>query len=132
MSWISFAAIFALSVVPASVRPVVAPQSVEHALAFTAAGTLFAIAHELTLARVISAAVTYTFLIETVQIGIPGRHARLSDFLVDAAAAVVGGAIGYIFRQATRTMTWRLVRLPTEPPRGKRPRVRTPNRPRGR
>jgi uncharacterized membrane protein YvlD (DUF360 family) len=121
MSWISFSAIFVLSVVPASVRPVVALQSVEHALTFAAAGAFFAIAHELTLARVIAAAVTYSFLIEAVQIVIPGRHARLSDFLVDAAAAMIGGAVGYRFRQTTRTMTGRLVRSPTEPPRGKRP-----------
>ena len=80
-------------------RPVLAPQSIEHALAFAAAGALFAVAHELRLAGVIVAAIAYPLLIEVVQIVIPGRHARISDFLVDAAGAVLGSAIGYKLRQ---------------------------------
>jgi hypothetical protein len=80
-------------------RPVVAPQSIEHALAFAAAGALFAFAYELRLAGVIVAAIAYPLLIEVVQIVIPGRHARISDFLVDASGAVLGSAIGYTLRQ---------------------------------
>jgi VanZ family protein len=99
LSWLLLAAIFALSVVPAAVRPVVAPQTIEHAAAFAIAGVLFVFAHELTFIRGAAVAVAYSGLIELVQLFVPGRHARLSDFLIDALAALIGSALGHHLRQ---------------------------------
>ena len=47
-------------------------------------------------------AVIFCAVIELAQLMIPGRHARLSDFFVDAAAACVGIIAGSILTRTTR------------------------------
>jgi len=46
--------------------------------------------------------VIFAGAVELAQTGVPGRHARLSDFIVDALAACVGVAIASIL--AARTL----------------------------
>jgi hypothetical protein len=102
-SWFLLVALFALSVVPASLRPVVAPQAIEHMIAFAAAGVFFSFAHQFALPALMLLAVGYSSLVEMVQLFVPGRHARLSDLMVDGAATLVGAGVGYTLRQiATR------------------------------
>jgi VanZ family protein len=36
------------------------------------------------------ALVTFAAFVEVVQLFVPGRHARLSDFAIDALAAIIG------------------------------------------
>jgi VanZ family protein len=80
-----------VTVVPASERPVTGIQHhLEHGLAFFVAGFCFALAFEFSIAWTLSAAVAFTLALECLQIPLPSRHARLSDFVVDTIGICVG------------------------------------------
>lgn len=65
----------------------------EHALAFVLLGVSFAFAYpkQRTLAAGIS--VVLIGVLELLQLSVPGRHARLEDFIVDAVTALIGFAL---------------------------------------
>ncbi len=88
--WSLAAAIVVLSIVPATLRPETGlPHSIEHFAIYWAMGLAFAVGYSLTplLATLL---VVFSGAVEILQLFIPGRHARLSDFIVDALASVVG------------------------------------------
>jgi glycopeptide antibiotics resistance protein len=89
--WILFGGLVALTVVPASVRPINGfPHNLEHFLAFGLVATLFALGypnHPIGLA--LFGAVSM-LIIELVQIPLPTRHARLEDFFFDTLAIWIG------------------------------------------
>ena len=88
--WIATAVIVILSLVPASLRPVTgAPHEVEHFLIFAITGLFFGIGYR-PRPRSAIGLVLFAGAIELVQLIVPGRHARLSDFIVDALAALFG------------------------------------------
>jgi VanZ family protein len=90
-AWCLVLAITLLSVVPAGLRPeTAAPHDVEHFAIFFAAGLAFAVGYEHRHLLMAILFVLYAAAIETIQLFIPGRHARLSDFIVDAAAMCAG------------------------------------------
>lgn len=68
-------------------------QSGEHALAFILVGLAFGLAYRRHRLITTSIAVAMTGVIEILQFWAPGRHARLSDFVVDALAACAGLAV---------------------------------------
>jgi VanZ family protein len=90
-------AIVVLSLVPPSHRPITdASHNLEHFAIFWATGLAFGSGYPgrpfvLAIALTISCGV-----IEVAQRWIPGRHARVSDFIVDAAAGLIGLGIAYI------------------------------------
>jgi hypothetical protein len=88
--WVLVAAILALSFVPPTLRPDTgAPHDVEHFAIFCATGMTFGVGYRSR--RLISIAlVAFAGAVEFGQIFVPDRHARLSDFVVDAAAACIG------------------------------------------
>jgi VanZ family protein len=90
-AWLSLLVIVGLTVVPPELRPTTAaPHDIEHAVTFLGAGGLFGIAYagrELVLS---SGAVVFCAVMELLQIYVPGRHARIIDLVVDAAAAIGG------------------------------------------
>lgn len=90
-AWLVMAVIAVLSLVPATARPVTAaPHAVEHAGVFLLDGLAFAVAyagHERWLSI---GAVAFCSGVELAQLMAPGRHARVSDFVVDAIAACAG------------------------------------------
>jgi VanZ family protein len=92
--------IAALSVVPPAWRPVTGvPHAIEHAVIFGLAGASLALSfarNGLALAIVVAA---FTGLVEIAQLWVPGRHARLSDFAVDTAAAWMGLGLCAILRR---------------------------------
>jgi VanZ family protein len=93
IGWLLVLAIVMLSVVPPSERPVTgAPSNLEHLGVYLLTGIAFGIGYCERPARVGLALVVFSGLIEAVQVWVPGRHARLSDFLVDGAAACAGVA----------------------------------------
>jgi VanZ family protein len=93
VGWILAVAIFVLSVVPPSGRPTTGvPHNMEHLLIFLAMGLAFAVGYRNRLPAVAGGLVLFCGAIEVVQIWVPGRHARLSDFLVDVAATGLGVA----------------------------------------
>lgn len=99
-AWFFLLVIVALSVVPPTLRPTTTvPHDLEHALAFLGSGILFGIAytgHEFVLS---TGAVALCAVIEMVQLFVPGRHARMIDLVVDAAAALVGVFVGTLARR---------------------------------
>ena len=90
-AWFVLATIIVLSLVPPGARPTTfMPRLIEHAGIFLLDGVAFGIAyrgHEWLLS---TGAVIFCASVELTQLSIPGRHARLSDFVVDAIAICVG------------------------------------------
>ncbi len=76
--------------VPPTLRPETSlPHGLEHFGIFGATGLAFALAYTLTPVLAI-ALVVFSGAVEMLQLFIPGRHARLSDFIIDALASIVG------------------------------------------
>ena len=88
LAWIGVLAIIVLSAVPANDRPVSGfGHWLEHFTAFALVGMAFAIGYRLSLIRLLALAVFFCGGIELLQVPIPTRHARVSDFLVNSAGA---------------------------------------------
>jgi VanZ family protein len=97
-AWLMLAVIAVLSLVPPTARPitVVAPHTFEHAGIFLLDGLAFGVAylgHERWLSI---GAVAFCGGLELAQLMVPGRHARVSDFVVDVIAACIGVVAGSI------------------------------------
>jgi VanZ family protein len=91
VAWLGLLAVIVLSVVPPALRPeTAAPHKLEHFAAFLVIGLAFGLGYSRRPLRVALGVVAFCALIEIAQIFVPGRHARLSDFLVDAIAATAG------------------------------------------
>ena len=96
IGWILASAILVLSIVPPSYRPeTAAPHNGEHFAIYLATGIAIAIRYRDRLPIVTMGLLLFCGLIEILQLWVPGRHARLSDFLIDTAAAWVG--VGVVF-----------------------------------
>jgi VanZ family protein len=94
IAWILALLILLLSVVPARLRPETdIPHNLEHFAIFFATGIAFACGYGQKVLEVAIALIAFSGVIEIVQFYVPGRHARLSDFLVDAAALCIGVAV---------------------------------------
>jgi VanZ family protein len=65
-------------------------QNGEHALAFILIGLAFGLAYAQRRLLTATLAVAMIGLVEILQFWAPGRHARLSDFIVDTLAACAG------------------------------------------
>jgi VanZ family protein len=94
-AWCSAVAIVALSVVPPQLRPVTgAPQNIEHFTIYFVCGLAFSLGygHRGARSEIVLGATLVLFagLVEIAQLFVPGRHARLSDFIVDALAMISG------------------------------------------
>lgn len=90
-AWLLAAAIVVLSLVPPSWRPETeAPHDLEHFAIFAAAGLAFGLGYGRRYFGIAVALVIFAAAIEIAQIVVPGRHARLSDFVVDALAVCAG------------------------------------------
>ena len=68
-------------------------QDGEHALAFVLLGLAFGFAYRQHRLLTAAIAVVMIGVLELLQLFVPGRHARLEDFVVDALTACVGLAI---------------------------------------
>ena len=94
-AWACIATIAVLSLVAPSLRPVtVLPHDLEHAAIFALAGFLAGLGYPNRPALNFVAFVIFAGAIELAQIFVPERHARFSDFVIDAlaACAAVGAA----------------------------------------
>jgi VanZ family protein len=94
---------------PASQRPHLRlGQNGEHALAFVLLGLAFGLAHTRNRSLTATFVIVFTGLIEVLQFWAPGRHARMTDFVVDALAAslglVIAAALGWKLRRAQRSL----------------------------
>jgi len=96
-AWLLAGTIVVLSMSPATVRPTTgtAP-GLEHLMIFLATGMAFAFGYPNRVRLLAVALPVFAAAIEFVQSWVPGRHARMSDFLVDAAASCLGVALSYL------------------------------------
>jgi hypothetical protein len=91
LDWLLFAVIIGLSLVPPGFRPETSvPHTIEHAVIFFLAGGAFGVGYAGWRSILYPAAIVFCAAIQLAQLLVPGRHARWSDFLADAAAACIG------------------------------------------
>ena len=96
-AWLLTVAIAILSLVPPGLRPETGmPHNLEHFAIFVAAGFAFGIGYGHRSISVAIGLVVYAGVIELAQKLISGRHARLSDFIVDALAMCIGVTAGAV------------------------------------
>ena len=94
LAWALAAAVTFATLGPPNYRPHAAVgQNGEHALAFVLVGFAFGVAYRHNRRLTALLVVVMTGVIEILQFWAPGRHARLSDFIVDALAACAGLAM---------------------------------------
>ena len=90
-AWLLIIAIAVLSVVPPTLRPITdAPHSIEHFAIFIATGLACGLGYRFHHLYQAIGLAAFAAAIEVTQIWVPGRHARLSDFIVDAVSACIG------------------------------------------
>lgn len=91
VAWTLATAIIVLSVVPPNLRTVTPlPHDLEHFGIFCATGLAFALGYRHRNLLLPTLLVSFAAAVEVAQLFVPGRHARLSDFLVDAAGICIG------------------------------------------
>ena len=84
-----------LSLVPPAYRPETAvPHNLEHFAIFAATGLCFGVGYRRSSIPVTIGLIVFAGAIEVAQKLVNGRHARLSDFIVDAFAMCFGVAAG--------------------------------------
>jgi VanZ family protein len=94
IAWLLTAAVTFATLGPPSYRPHSAlGQDGEHALAFVLVGLAFGLAYPRRRPLIAGVAVILIGVLELLQLWMPGRHARLEDFVVDALAACAGIAV---------------------------------------
>jgi VanZ family protein len=90
-AWLLAAAVTFATLGPPSYRPHSDLGQVgEHTLAFMLVGLAFGLAYPRNRLSVAGAAVVMIGVLELLQLLVPGRHARVEDFIVDALAAGAG------------------------------------------
>jgi VanZ family protein len=100
VAWGLAAAIVTLSLVPSELRPETGvPHLLEHFLIFAAAGACFGLGYEAKRGLLAIQLIIFAGAVEIAQLFVPGRHARFSDFLVDAAAICAGSIAGSLAKQ---------------------------------
>jgi VanZ family protein len=94
VAWALLIGIVVMTIVPPSLRVGTgAPHNVGHAGIFVITGLAFGLANELRLSVICGSAIMFCTLLELVQLAVPGRHARISDFLIDAVAGCMGSPL---------------------------------------
>jgi VanZ family protein len=92
--WLLLAVIIFLTLSPPSYRPVTkVGHNFEHLLIHLALGVTFGIGYARRWWPVALGLVALTAAVELAQLFVPGRHARLKDFVIDAGAVCLGVAI---------------------------------------
>ena len=100
VAWSLAATIVVLSLVPSELRPETGvPHILEHGLIFAATGAAFGLGYEARSGSLAIQLVIFASAVEIAQLFAPGRHARLSDFLVDAVAICAGSIAGSCAKQ---------------------------------
>jgi VanZ family protein len=104
-AWLLATAVAFATLGPARYRPH-APvgQDGEHALAFVLVGLAFGVAYRQYRLPSTAIAVVATGVLELAQLWVPGRHARLEDFIVDALTVCVGFVVAAAFDWVVRRL----------------------------
>jgi VanZ family protein len=90
-AWFCLATIGLLSLVAPSLRPVTfLPHNAEHVAIFTLAGLAMGLGYPNRTTQHMAGLTLFAAAVELAQFYAPGRHPRISDFVVDALAACAG------------------------------------------
>ena len=93
-AWALAVVVALLSVVPPDSRPVTdVPHDFEHFGIFFATGFAFGVGYTRRPAMVALTLILFAGMVEIAQVFVPARHARFSDFIVDALAACAGALL---------------------------------------
>jgi VanZ family protein len=96
-AWLLAAAVTFATLGPASLRPHAdITHDGEHVLAFILIGLAFSFAYPKQRKLAAGISVILIGVLELLQLFVPGRHARLEDFVVDALSALAGFALAAI------------------------------------
>jgi VanZ family protein len=96
-AWLLAAAVTFATLGPARFRPHAdVTHDGEHAIAFVLVGLAFAFAYPKHRKLAAGISVVLIGVLELLQLFVPGRHARLEDFVVDALSALFGFALASI------------------------------------
>jgi VanZ family protein len=107
IGWLLAAAVTFATLGPARLRPHShLGQNGEHTLAFVLLGLAFGLAYAGHRMRTAVIAVILIGVLELLQFAVPGRHARLEDFIVDALAACAGFIIAAGVDWAAKRLGW--------------------------
>jgi VanZ family protein len=94
VAWLLLLAVAALTLVPRAWRPISGlGHGLEHFGAFLLLGGAFTLAYRRHAYSIGLIAVMLIAVLELIQVFIPGRHATLADFLLNALGAIAGIAI---------------------------------------
>lgn len=104
IAWLLLIAIVALTFVPPGLRPVSGlPHNVEHLAIFLLMGAAFGLAYQGHAHSLGLMAILFAAVLELSQVFIPGRHARLSDFVINAAGVCAGIALATLLNRWQRS-----------------------------
>jgi VanZ family protein len=99
VAWTLAVVIVILSIVPPNLRPeTIVPHDLEHAGIFLITGLAFGLAYDCSKGLLASYMVAFSAAVELVQLFVPGRDARVSDFVIDAAAICFGLIMAWLAR----------------------------------
>jgi VanZ family protein len=97
IAWLLVILLTLMSIAPPWLRPSTdLSHNVEHFAALFVTGLTFGLGYGRRPVMVALILVLFCAVIEIVQLFVPGRHSRLSDFIVDAAAAMAGVAVAFL------------------------------------
>jgi VanZ family protein len=102
-AWLCLAAIGVLSLVAPSLRPITfLPHDFEHVAIFALAGLAIGLGYPNRTTQHVIALTLFAAAVELAQFYAPGRHPRVSDFVVDALGAGAGAVVALMLtRQRT-------------------------------
>jgi VanZ like protein len=93
VAWGLAIAIIILSVVPPDLRPETGmPHAIEHIAIFSATGLAFGLGYQRRHGLLAVSLIIFSGFVEIAQLFVPGRHTRISDFIIDGAA-ITGGLL---------------------------------------
>jgi VanZ family protein len=102
-AWLGLGTIVVLTLVPPALRPVsAAPNVLEHFAVFLLVGGAFAWAYPRYRFVLIGVSIPCVAALELLQLFVPGRHARVSDFVVNAIGACIGIALVHLVARSHR------------------------------
>jgi VanZ family protein len=103
LGWLLCVAIVVLTYIPPSFRPVtIAPHFLEHLTIFSVTGVAFGVGYPYRRFVCAFAFIIFAAVLEIGQIWDPGRHARVSDFVVNAFGACLGLLLVLVWSRANR------------------------------
>ena len=103
VAWLAILAIVLLNIVPAAERPITdLGQAFEHVVAFGIVAALFAFAYPLRSWQLLLLALLFCGGIESLQIPLPTRHARINDFVIDVLGSWMTICVVAVARKVAR------------------------------